>query len=78
MKLKLSKITIDYKGQISVNLRASSPDPIINISKIPELDIIEINAHCRQQELVQAGCGQALLKNPELLKDFTSRGCRKL
>jgi TIM-barrel protein len=72
-QIKIIKNNNNYNGLISVNLRASSPDPIINISKIPELDIIEINAHCRQQELVQAGCGQALLINPELLKDFTSR-----
>jgi TIM-barrel protein len=72
-EIKIIKNNNDYYGLVSVNLRASTPDSIINISKIPELDIIEINAHCRQQELIQAGCGQALLKNPELLKDFISK-----
>ena len=63
----------NYKGQVSVNLRASSPDPIIEISKIPELDVVEINAHCRQHEMIESGCGQALLKNIEILYNFTSK-----
>lgn len=42
------------------------------LSKIPELDLIEINAHCRQHELVEAGCGQELLKDPHHLGDFVS------
>ena len=63
----------NYKGQVSVNLRASSPDPIIEISKIPELDVVEINAHCRQHEMIESGCGQALLKNIEILYKFTSK-----
>ena len=66
-EIKLIKSHNNYNGQVSVNLRSSSPNPIIEISKIKELDIIEINAHCRQPELVESGCGQALLKDPEIL-----------
>lgn len=72
-EIKIIKNNNNYNGLVSVNLRASSPDPIIKISKISEIDIIEINAHCRQEELVEAGCGQALLRNPTLLKDFVSK-----
>ncbi len=71
-EIKLIKNQPNYNGQVSVNLRSSSPDPIIEISKIKELDIVEINAHCRQPELIESGCGQALLENPEFLYDFTS------
>lgn len=79
-EVKLIKNKNNYTGLVSVNLRASSPEPIIEISKIRELDVVEINAHCRQQELVESGCGQALLKNTEFLHDFTStvvKNCNK-
>ncbi|MDD3984380.1 MAG: tRNA-dihydrouridine synthase [Methanobacterium sp.] len=72
-EIKIIKNNNNYNGLVSVNLRASSPDPIIKISEISEIDIIEINAHCRQEELIEAGCGQALLRNSSLLKDFISK-----
>ena len=72
-EIKLIKSHNNYNGQVSVNLRSSSPKPIIEISKIKELDIIEINAHCRQPELIESRCGQALLENPEILYDFVSK-----
>lgn len=65
---------------VSVNLRVLTPDPIIKISKIPEIDVVEINAHCRQKELVESGFGQALMNDPDgihsLVKD-TVEGCSK-
>lgn len=79
-EIKLIKSHPNYHGKVSVNLRSSSPNPIIEISKIEELDIIEINAHCRQPELIESGCGQALLENPEILYDFVSevvKSCKK-
>ena len=79
-EVKFIKDQNRYKGLVSVNLRSSSPDPIIKISKIPELDLVEINAHCRQKELVKSGCGQALMNDPEKLRDFTSKvvkNCKK-
>lgn len=79
-EVKFIKDQNRYKGLVSVNLRSSSPDPIIKISKIPELDLVEINAHCRQKELVKSGCGQALMNDPEKLRDFTTKvvkNCKK-
>jgi TIM-barrel protein len=76
-EIELIKSQSNYKGQISVNLRSSYSDPIIKLSKIPKLDVVEINAHCRQRELVEAGCGQALLKDPEILYDLTSEVVKK-
>lgn len=71
-EIKIIKDENNFEGLVSVNIRANSPDPIIMLSKIPNLDIIEINAHCRQPELVAAGCGQGLLKDPVNLHDFVS------
>lgn len=65
---------------VSVNLRAITPDPIIKISKIPEVDVVEINAHCRQQELVESGYGQALMNDTDELHNLvheTVQGCLK-
>ncbi len=59
------------KVEISVNLRAKTSEPIIQISKIPEIDVVEINAHCRQNELVESGFGQALMDDPDQLHYLT-------
>lgn len=66
--------------KVSVNLRAITPFPVIKIAKIPEIDIVEINAHCRQKELVESGFGQALLNDPDGLHSLvqtTVEGCSK-
>jgi TIM-barrel protein len=51
---------------VSANVRSLSPEPIIEASKIKNLDIIELNCHCRQQEITSIGCGQEMLKRPDL------------
>ena len=60
----------NYPVKVSANLRAISPDHIIEISKIKLLDIVEINCHCRQKEILDIGCGQSMLKNTDFLIDF--------
>jgi TIM-barrel protein len=65
---------------VSVNLRVKTASPAITISKIPELDVVEINAHCRQPELVESGYGQALMNDAEHLHELTSdiiKNCQK-
>ncbi len=59
-----------YDVKVSANLRAINPEPIIEISKIDSLDIIEVNCHCRQKEILDIGCGQELLNNIDYLKNF--------
>ncbi len=59
-----------WNGMISVNLRSIMPEPIIKISKLKTVDVVEINAHCRQPEITDLGCGQELLKNPSQLEKF--------
>ena len=58
--------------KVSANVRATTPQPIIDVGKIKELDIVEINCHCRQEEITSIGCGQEMLKRPDL-KEFISQ-----
>ena len=48
--------------KVSANVRATSPQPIIDVGNIEDLDIVEINCHCRQKEILDVGCGQEMLK----------------
>ena len=57
---------------VSANVRSTVPEPIIEASKINDLDIIEINCHCRQEEIIAIGCGQEMLKRPDL-SDYISQ-----
>ena len=56
---------------VSANVRSTITQPIIDVANIKNLDIIEINCHCRQKEIVDVGCGQAMLKS-DTLKQFIS------
>ncbi len=49
-----------------VNVRAATLPPIRAVAEIcREYDaILELNAHCRQDEMCSAGAGQSLLRNP--------------
>ena len=58
--------------KVSVNVRATTPQPIIELDNINNLDIIEINCHCRQKEITNIGCGQEMLKRDDLA-DFISQ-----
>lgn len=71
IKKEAGIIKNSWNGKVSVNLRSVSFDPIIEISKLPEIDVVEINAHCRQPEITSIGCGQALLYDAQKLYDFT-------
>jgi TIM-barrel protein len=43
--------------KVSANVRSTTPQPIIEVGKIKGLDIVEINCHCRQEEIIAIGCG---------------------
>lgn len=58
--------------KVSANVRATTPQPIIEAGNIKDLDIVEINCHCRQDEIINIGCGQEMLKRDDL-GDFISR-----
>ncbi len=52
--------------KVSVNVRSTTPEPIIKLDEIDDLDIIEINCHCRQPEFQEIGCGQSMLQREDL------------
>ena len=58
--------------KVSANVRATTPQPIIEVGNIENLDIVEINCHCRQDEILAIGCGQNMLNRPDLA-DFISQ-----
>jgi TIM-barrel protein len=57
--------------KVSANVRSTTPQPIIDVGNIENLDIVEINCHCRQEEILAVGCGQEML-NRQDLDDFIS------
>ncbi len=65
----IKKVHSDVK--VSANVRATTPQPIIEVGKIKNLDIVEINCHCRQDEIMAIGCGQEMLKRADF-GDFIS------
>ncbi|WP_458455622.1 MJ0144 family RNA dihydrouridine synthase-like protein, partial [Methanobrevibacter sp.] len=58
--------------KVSANVRATTPQPIIEVGNIKKLDIVEINCHCRQDEILAIGCGQNMLQRADL-SDFISQ-----
>lgn len=51
-----------------VNLRGSAPESYQRIAEAVGRGVIyEIDAHCRQQPMIDAGCGEYLLHHPEQL-----------
>ena len=38
--------------KVSANVRSTTPQPIIEVGNIKNLDIVEINCHCRQNEIL--------------------------
>ena len=73
---EVNTIKDNFDVTVSANLRGTTPKPLIEISKIANLDIIEINCHCRQEELVRAGCGQSMLLRPDL-EDYIKEVVKK-
>ena len=43
---EVNTIKDSFDVTVSANLRGTTPDPLIEISKIKNLDIVEINCHC--------------------------------
>jgi len=63
----------DSEVVICVNLRASRPESLAIAARRLGADIIyEIDAHCRQEEMIQAGCGEYLLTHTDILSHYIS------
>lgn len=58
-----------------VNVRASRIDAALGVAEVVrEYDgVFELNAHCRQPEMVAAGCGHALLRDADRLERWVGR-----
>lgn len=67
---KIHEYNPSWNGKISVNLRASNKNAYSLLYDNEDIDVIEINAHCRQQPMLNAGTGQALLHNTKLLEEI--------
>ncbi|MFC7142163.1 tRNA-dihydrouridine synthase [Halosimplex aquaticum] len=54
------------------NVRASEPDPIADAAAVcaDHAAIVEVNAHCRQDEMCTAGAGESLLREPDRLVSY--------
>jgi TIM-barrel protein len=69
IEIELKKI----KGRkFAVNVRSSTLEGYLSIAEIVDdyRGIVEINAHCRQPEFVNAGCGEWLLFNHQRLMEI--------
>jgi TIM-barrel protein len=57
-----------------MNVRSATVDPIREAASIcAEHDaVLEINAHCRQDELCAVGCGETLLRDTERLATYVA------
>lgn len=56
-----------WNGKISVNLRGIDPNSFKVVYSNDNVDIIEVNAHCRQEPMLKANAGQKLLEDTEQL-----------
>ncbi len=77
IKKEADIIKNSWNGLVSVNLRSVSFEPMVEVSKLPGIDVVEINAHCRQPEITEIGCGQALLYDTKNLYNFIKNVVKK-
>jgi TIM-barrel protein len=68
----------DAALQPAVNVRAATPAPIGDAATIcaEHGAILEVNAHCRQPELCDAGAGESLLQDPDRLASYVETAAR--
>jgi TIM-barrel protein len=67
-----SLATVDLRA--GVNVRATAPGPVADAASVcVEHDaILEVNAHCRQDELCAVGCGETLLADTDRLREYVA------
>jgi len=53
------------------NVRASGPEPVADAAAVcaDHGAVLEVNAHCRQDEMCAAGAGESLLRDPDRLAE---------
>lgn len=62
----------DVPIQPAFNVRSTTPEPVAEAARIcRDRDAyLEINAHCRQEELCAVGCGETLLRDRDRLASY--------
>jgi TIM-barrel protein len=65
----------DVPIQPAFNVRSATAEPIAEAARIcRDRDaFLEINAHCRQEELCAVGCGETLLRDSDRLAEYVDR-----
>ncbi|MFA9416847.1 tRNA-dihydrouridine synthase [Natrinema sp. HArc-T2] len=65
----------DVPLQPAFNVRSATVDPMADAARVcRDRDAyLEINAHCRQDELCAVGCGETLLQDGDRLASYVSR-----
>ncbi len=60
---------------IALNVRSADPEPLVKAARIAKDAgaILELDAHCRQEEMTSIGAGQALLKDIPRLTEFVKK-----
>jgi TIM-barrel protein len=71
------QVSLAHKGKslVSVNVRTASRKGLIFAAKVVQeagADAFELNAHCRQKEILNVRSGQSLLENQEKLCQWIS------
>ncbi|MFB6282467.1 MAG: tRNA-dihydrouridine synthase [Halobacteria archaeon] len=72
----LSALETERKSVVpGVNVRATKFEPLRRVADIVNQygAVLEINAHCRQSEMVSLGCGHGLLRDLDRLSYWVSR-----
>ncbi len=59
----------DASLRAGVNVRATGPEPVRELARecAARGAVLEVNAHCRQDEMCAAGAGESLLRDPDRL-----------
>ncbi len=56
---------------LGINLRGSTPAAYVEVARALEDRVVyEVDAHCRQPAMIEAGCGEHLLKHPAELMEI--------
>jgi len=66
----------DAPVRAGMNVRSATLDPVREAAAVCAAHdaVLEINAHCRQDELCAVGCGETLLRDRERLADYVAAG----
>ena len=64
----------DAPIRTGVNVRSATVEPIREVASICAAHgaVLELNAHCRQEELCAVGCGETLLRETERLSRYVA------